>query len=73
MKLDDIIAIANEVLNNEIIPEEGLVMKYLLDEETHLALDEELFYNTNNNLTDFKHNKLIELTLGGITFQFEIK
>jgi hypothetical protein len=45
---------------------------YKLDEPTHKKLDEELFYNTNNNLNNFTHNDLIEINIAGITFIFEI-
>ena len=52
---------------------EGLTIMYKLDSDTHKTLDEELFYNTNNNLTNFVHNEVIEINLAGITFIFEIE
>lgn len=72
MNLEKVIQIASEVVENENIPNENLTIKYSLDKETHRKLDEELFYNTNNNLTNFKHNKTIEVNIGGITFVFDI-
>ncbi len=48
-------------------------ISFKLDEETHKKLDEELFYNTNNNLSKFTHNEVIEINLAGITFVFEIE
>ena len=52
---------------------EGLTIMYKLDRDTHKKLDEELFYNTNNNLTNFVHNELIEINIAGVTFVFEIE
>jgi hypothetical protein len=72
MNLDKVLEIANECIENSIIPTEGLTIMYKLDSETHRKLDEELFYNTNNNLTNFVHNKVIEINVAGITFIFEI-
>ena len=41
--------------------------------ETHKKLDEELFYKINNSIEAFKHNEVIEITIAGITFLFEIE
>jgi hypothetical protein len=38
-----------------------------------MKLDEELFYNTNNNLINFVHNELIEINIAGVTFVFELE
>ena len=73
MNLDKILEIANECVENEIIPTENLSVMYKLDDVTHKTLDEELFYNTNNNLIDFVHNEVIEINIAGITFIFEIE
>jgi hypothetical protein len=72
MNLDKVLEIANECIENPLIPTEGLTLIYKLDSDTHMKLDEELFYNTNNNLINFEHNKLIEINIAGITFIFEI-
>ncbi len=72
MNLEKILEIANECVENEIIETKGLSLMYKLDEKTHKTLDEELFYNTNNNLDNFKHNEVIEINIVGITFIFEI-
>ena len=71
MNLDKVLEIANECVENENIPIEGLTLMYKLDRDTHKKLDEELFYNTNNNLTNFVHNEVIEINIAGITFMFE--
>ena len=73
MNLEKVLEIANECIGNELIPTENLTITYKLDKEIHKKLDEELFYNTNNNLTNFIHNDLIEINVAGITFIFEIK
>jgi len=73
MNLDKVLEIANECVENENIPIEGLTLMYKLDSDTHKKLDEELFYNTNNNLTNFVHNELIEINIAGVTFVFEIE
>jgi hypothetical protein len=73
MNLEKVLEIANECVENENIPIEGLTLMYKLDRDTHKKLDEELFYNTNNNLTNFVHNELIEINIAGVTFVFEIE
>ena len=73
MDLEKVLQIANECVGNDIIPTKDLTISFKLDEETHKKLDEELFYNTNNNLTNFVHNEVIEINLAGITFVFEIE
>jgi len=72
MNLEKILQITNECITNDVIEIEGLTISYKLTEEVHKKLDEELFLNTNSNLTNFVHNEVIELNLGGITFVFEI-
>ena len=64
MTIDKVLEVAREVIENESIPKDNLVITY--------RLDKELFYKTNNSLSKFRHNKKIELNLGGITFLFEI-
>jgi len=71
MDLEKVLEIANECVGNDIIPTEGLTIGYKLDGATHKKLDEELFYNTNNNLSNFVHNEVIEINIAGITFMFE--
>jgi hypothetical protein len=73
MDLEKVLQIANECVDNDSIPIEGLTIGYKLDQETHKKLDEELFENTNTNLTNFVHNEVIEINLAGITFVFEIE
>jgi hypothetical protein len=73
MNLEKVLEIVNECVENENIPIEGLTLMYKLDRDTHKKLDEELFYNTNNNLTNFVHNELIEINIAGVTFVFEIE
>jgi hypothetical protein len=73
MNLEKVLEIANECVENENIPIKGLTLMYKLDRDTHKKLDEELFYNTNNNLTNFVHNDLIEINIAGVTFVFEIE
>ena len=72
MNLEKVLDIANECVENEVIETNGLTIMYKLDEKTHKKLDQELFYNTNNNLNNFTHNDLIEINIAGITFVFEI-
>ncbi len=73
MNLEKVLEIANECVKNEVIPVEGLTLKYTLDKTSHQDLDEELFYKTNNNLASFQHNEVIELTIAGVTFIFDME
>ena len=70
MKLDKVLLIVKELLENDNIPKEGLTISYKLNKDEHEKLDRELFYKTNNNYSDFNHNDSIELNLGGITCIF---
>lgn len=72
MNLEKVLEIANVCIENELIPTENLIITYKLDKDIHKKLDEELFYNKNNNLTNFTHNDLIEINVAGIIFIFEI-
>ena len=72
MTLEKVLEIAGEIIDNDNITKEGLTISYAIDKDSHRKLDEELFYKTNNNQSAFKHNKTIEVNLGGITFLFEI-
>ena len=72
MTLEKVLEIAGELIDNDNIPKEGLTISYTIAKDIHRKLDEELFYKTNNNLSQFRHNKTIEVNLGGITFLFEI-
>lgn len=73
MNLEKVLEIATECVQNEIIPIEGLTLKYRLDKTSHRHLDEELFYKTNNNLASFQHNEVIELTIAEVTFIFDME
>jgi len=73
MNLEKVLEIANVCIENELIPTENLIITYKLDKDLHKKLDEELFYNKNNNLTNFTHNDLIEINVAGIIFIFEIE
>ena len=70
MNLEKVLEIANVCIENELIPTENLIITYKLDKDIHKKLDEELFYNKNNNLTNFTHNDLIEINVSGIIFIF---
>ena len=72
MDLEKVLEVANECVENDRIPVEGLTLLYKLSADTHKKLDEELFYKTNNNIGEFNHNEVIEINLAGITFMFEI-
>lgn len=71
MTLDKVLEIANECVYNDNIPTEGLTLKYIIDKKAHEKLDKELFFKTNNNNPNFKHNEVIEINIVGITFIFE--
>lgn len=73
MDLEKVLQIANECVNNEIIETNGLTITYKLDEKTHKKLDQELYLKTNNNLTGFQHNEIIELNISDILFIFELE
>lgn len=70
MKLEKVIEIASTIYNLETIPKEGLKICYKLPLEQHKALDVELYQKT-NTISEYVHNKVIEVNLGGILFIFE--
>ncbi len=69
MKYEELIETIYEIVNNEKIYKKGLNLVYYLDEINHKKMDEHLFFKTNNEEIEFKHNDIIEITLEGITIK----
>lgn len=71
LKYSDLINIAIEITNNDKIPKNGLIINYILNEEQHIKLDEDLFYRTNQHKKGktFKHQDIIEVTIDQINFK----
>jgi hypothetical protein len=67
-----IIEVATEIANNKLIPKEGLVIVYELDEENHLKLDEDLFYRSNKDIPGavFTHTDVFEVPFTEFIFKF---
>jgi hypothetical protein len=67
-----ILEIATEIAENELIPTEGLILTYELDENNHKKLDEDLFFriNKDNPNAKFEHTDVIEVSIAGILFKF---
>ncbi len=67
MSFEELIATFSEIINNENIRKEGLVLFYELDEDSHKAMDEHLFYKVNDRNADFEHREIIEVEIEGFT------
>jgi len=67
MTYEELIATFSEIINNENIRKEGLVLFYELDEASHKAMDEHLFYKVNDRNADFEHREIIEVEIEGFT------
>lgn len=54
------------MVNNKGIIKDGLTIQYVIPSLNHTKLDEELYYRHNPNGTDFEHQEVIEIEIGGI-------
>ena len=67
-----IIEIATEIANNELIPKDGLIIVYELNEVNHRKLDEDLFYRSNKDIpgATFKHTDVFEVPFDNFIIKF---
>lgn len=70
MKYEDLISTITSIVNDETIYKEGLVLVYLLNERSHLQMNEELFYKSNSATTKFEPTDEFEAEIGGILVKF---
>lgn len=70
MKYEDLISTITSIVNDETIYKEGLVLVYLLNERSHLQMNEELFYKSNSATTKFEPTDEFEVEIGGILVKF---
>jgi len=71
MKYDDIVVIASEITNNELIKTDGLILVYELENDNHVKLDEDLFYRTNEEKdAKYEYSDIIDVTIGEVNFRF---
>lgn len=61
------------MVENKDIITDGLTMVYELSPMNHKGLDEYLYYKGNPTGTDFKHNEVIQVELGGVLVKFIVK
>jgi hypothetical protein len=62
MDYNKLIETISEVVNNEKILKTNLTLVYELPEILHKQMDEELFYKTNGNETEFQHKDELEVS-----------
>ena len=65
MRYEELIATFSEIIDNENIRKEGLVLFYELDDDSHKAMDEHLFYKVNDRDAEFEHRDIIEVEIEG--------
>lgn len=72
MKYQDIVDIANELTENDIVNRDGLVLEYKLSPTHHRKMNEELFIATGLHKTDveLEYHDIIELTVLDVNFRF---
>jgi hypothetical protein len=70
MDYQDTITTVSEIVNNEKIIKDGLTLIYELTPLNHKQLDEHLYYTHNPRGTEFEHQEVIEIELGGILIKF---
>lgn len=72
---DDILNIAEEVSDNELINRPGLTLEYTLPLINHKRLNEELYFRTktNENGVRLEYHEVIELEINEIKFKFIIE
>lgn len=66
MDYNKLIETISEVVNNEKILKTNLTLVYELPEILHKQMDEELFYKTNGNESQFQHKDEIELEVSNL-------
>jgi hypothetical protein len=66
MDYNKLIETISEVVNNEKILKTNLTLVYELPEKLHEQMDEELFYKTKNDNTQFQHKNEIELEVSNL-------
>lgn len=66
MDYNKLIETISEVVNNEKILKTNLTLVYELPEKLHKQMDEELFYKTNGNETEFQHKDEVELEVSNL-------
>ena len=72
IKYEDIINIAQAVVDSDHINKPGLVIEYSLDELNHKLLNEDLYYRTKSDGdgVELIYYNVIELTVSDINFKF---
>jgi|688.fasta_scaffold1286776_2 hypothetical protein len=69
MNFDTIIETLTEIINNDKIYKQGLVLQYELDPETHIKMNEELFYRTEQT-TKFEPSDLFDVVIENVRVVF---
>jgi hypothetical protein len=74
IKYEDIIDMAEAVIDNPILYKPGLIMEYPIDSFTHKKLNEELYFRTKGHEEglELEYHEVIELTIQDINFKFTI-
>jgi len=66
MDYNKLIETISEIVTNEKILKTNLTLVYELPEKLHKQMDEELFYKTKNDASDFEHKDEIELEVSNL-------
>ena len=66
MDYNKLIETISEIVNNEKILKTNLTLVYELPEKLHKQMDEELYYKTKNDASDFEHKDEIELEVSNL-------
>jgi hypothetical protein len=70
MNYNELIESISEIVSNDKIYKLGLTLVYELDDVNHKKMDEHLYYKSNPNGLDFKHNDIFEVEIGGLLVKF---
>ena len=70
MTYEDLITTITSIVNDETINKDGLFLTYVLNEEKHLAMNEQLYIKTNGNIYGFEPSDEFEAQIGGILIKF---
>ena len=70
MTLDNLLTLTNTIISTGV-KTDGMGVTLTLDKKEHKSLDLELFKYANSTSVGYKHNEIIEINLGGISYYID--
>ena len=61
LNYEGIIDIVTEINSNDLIPKDGLILTYELEERYHKKLHEDVYYKKGGQIGGFEHDNIFEI------------